>query len=250
MSQYLVDRFSLAFKAGLINRFGRIPSAEKFTIEFNFRNKPLPPISRETARQWIVGRSLPNPVRLRLLINWLELDASFIFAARIRDDSTDSTPIVDNKTAEDIRHLESYLLQKQERLGQAAINFVSPLTCILNKEGVIILVNTAWRAAAQSYPKLKHGELACEGISYLAVCENAKQSESAAKIAQCIRDVVQDNTKSFGAKYPCHSEKEKRWFEVKISAYEFRGEVCYVVSHMPITELLFDLDNKSVRLNS
>jgi len=38
MSQYLVDRFNLAFKAGLINRFGRIPAAEKFTIEFNFRN--------------------------------------------------------------------------------------------------------------------------------------------------------------------------------------------------------------------
>ena len=247
MSQYLVDRFNLVFKAGLINRFGRIPAAEKFTIEFNFRNAPLAPITRETARQWIIGRSLPNPVRLRLLVNWLELDASFIFATRT---PADSPSIVDNKTAEDIRHLESYLLQKQERLGQAAINFASPLTCILNKEGVIILVNIAWRASAQNYPKLKHGELACEGINYLAVCENAKQSDSASKIAQFIRDVVQDNTKSFGAKYPCHSEKEKRWFEVKISAYEFRGEVCYIVTHMPITELLFDLDNKSVRLNS
>ena len=246
MSQYLVDRFNLVFKAGLINRFGRIPSAEKFTIQFNFRNKPLPSISRETARQWIVGRSLPNPVRLRLLINWLELDASFIFASRIRDDAL---PIVGNKTTEDIRHLESYLLQKQERLGQAAINFASPLTCILNKEGVIILVNIAWRTSAQNYPKLNHGKLACEGINYLAVCENSKQSESAAKIAQFIRDVVQDNTKSFGAKYPCHSEKEKRWFEVKISAYEFRGEVCFIVSHIPITETLFDLDNQSVKLS-
>jgi len=247
MSQYLVDRFNLVFKAGLINRFGRTPSAEKFTIEFNFRNAPLPPINRETARQWIIGQSLPSPVRLRLLINWLELDASFIFARRTPDDTP---PIVNNKTAEDIRHLESYLLQKQERLGQAAINFASPLTCILNKEGVIILVNSAWRAAAQSYPKLKHGELACEGINYLAVCEKAKESDSAVKIARFIRDVVQDNTKSFGAKYPCHSQQEKRWFEVKISAFEFRGEICYIVAHTPITEMLFDLDNKSVRLSS
>ena len=247
MSQYLVDSFNLAFKAGLINRFGRIPAAEKFTIEFNFRNTPLPPINRETARQWIIGEALPNPVRLRLLINWLELDASFIFAAR----TTDSPPpIVRSKNAEDSRHLESYLHQKQERLGQAAINFVSPLTCVLDKEGVIILVNTAWRASAQHYPRLKHGELACEGINYLAVCDNAKNSDSAVKIAQFIREVVQDNTKSFGAKYPCHSEIEKRWFEVKISAFELRGEICYIVTQMPITELLFDLENKSVRLSS
>ena len=247
MSQYLVDRFNLVFKAGLINRFGRIPTAEKFTIEFNFRNAPLAPITRETARQWIIGRSLPNPVRLRLLVNWLELDASFIFAMRTL---AYCSSIVSDKATEDIRHLESYRRQKQERLGQAAINFASPLICILDKEGVIVLVNVAWRAAALNYPQLKHGELACEGINYLAVCENAKNSESAIKIAQFIRDVMQDNTKSFGAKYPCHIEKEKRWFEVKISAYEFRGEVCYIVTHMPITELLFDLDNKSVRLNS
>ena len=63
MSQHLVDRFNLVFKAGLINRFGRIPAAEKFTIEFNFRNTPLSPINRETARQWIIGEALPNPVR-------------------------------------------------------------------------------------------------------------------------------------------------------------------------------------------
>jgi hypothetical protein len=127
---------------------------------------------------------------------------------------------------------------------------VSPLTCVLDKEGVIILVNTAWRASAQHYPRLKHGELACEGINYLAVCDNAKNSDSAVKIAQFIREVVQDNTKSFGAKYPCHSEIEKRWFEVKISAFELRGEICYIVTHMPITELLFDLENESVRLSS
>ncbi len=247
MSQNLVDRFNLVFKAGLINRFGRIPAAEKFTIEFNFRNTPLSPINRETARQWIIGESLPNPVRLRLLINWLELDASYIFSRRTPDGSP---PIVRHKNAEDSRHLEVYLHQKRERLGQAAINFVSPLTCILDKEGVIILVNTAWRASAQNYPKLKHGKLACEGINYLAVCDNAKNSDSAVKIAQFIRDVVQDNTKSFGAKYPCHSEKEKRWFEVKISSFEFRDEICYIVTHMPITEGLFDLDNRSVRFNS
>ncbi len=247
MSQYLVDRFNLAFKAGLINRFGRVPSAEKFTIEFNFRNAPLAPITRETARQWVIGQSLPSPLRLRLLINWLELDASFIYEMRTPDGSP---PIVRHKNAEDSRHLESYLHQKQERLGQAAINFVSPLTCILDKEGVIILVNTAWRASSQNYPRLKHGELACEGINYLALCDNAKNSDSAVKIAQFIRDVVQDNTKSFSAKYSCHSETEKRWFEVKISAFEFRDEICYIVTHMPITEQLFDLEDKSVRLSS
>ena len=49
MSQNLVDRFNLVFKAGLINRFGRIPAAEKFTIEFNF----------------VILPSLPSTVKLR-----------------------------------------------------------------------------------------------------------------------------------------------------------------------------------------
>ena len=39
----------MAFRAGLINRFGEIPTASKLAIEFNLRNFQSKPISRESA---------------------------------------------------------------------------------------------------------------------------------------------------------------------------------------------------------
>jgi len=130
-------------------------------------------------------------------------------------------------------------------LAQAALNFVSPLTAILNTDGVIILVNSAWRSAAMLYPKLKGGSLGCEGVNYLAVCEKAMGSGSieANKVARAIRAVNADYSKIFTSQYPCHSNGDKRWFEVKVSAYKHFNDVCCVVTHMPITEATFKKKN-------
>ena len=116
------------------------------------------------------------------------------------------------------------------------------MTAILNTDGIIILVNNAWRSAAMLYPKLKGGSLGCEGVNYLEVCDKAKGlgSTEANKVAQCIRDVMADNTNTFVSKYPCHSNGDKRWFEVKVSAYEHLKEVCIVLTHIPITEADFN----------
>ena len=45
------------------------------------------PISRETARKWINGQSLPSSPRLKTLISWLDLDASFIYATSITEEN-------------------------------------------------------------------------------------------------------------------------------------------------------------------
>jgi hypothetical protein len=93
------------------------------------------------------------------------------------------------------------------------------------------------------YPKLKGGSLCCEGINYLAICDKAVGlgSAEANKVARFIRDVIANNTKIFATKYPCHSNGDKRWFEVKVSAYKHSDEVCFVVTHMPITEAIYNL---------
>lgn len=242
INQLVIERFLLAFRAGLINRFGEIPTANKLAIEFNFRNTQSSPISRESARKWINGQSLPESSRLKTLISWLNLDASFIFATSIIEIEHPQSEV---ESGEDLTKLEAYRLRKIEGLGQAAINFVSPLTAILDKEGFIILVNNAWRAAAMVYPKLKDGNLGCEGINYLELCDKARgpDSEEAHKVAKSIRDVIYDNSKSFKIKYPCHSKEEKRWFEVNISAFVYKSDVCYIVSHLPISEKIFQQKN-------
>jgi hypothetical protein len=200
------------------------------------------PISRESARKWINGQSLPSSPRLKTLISWLDLDASFIYSTSINEDKQ---PTFDSVSQRDTRKLEVYNLRKKESLGQAALNFTSPLTAILDKDGYIILVNSAWRAVAMAYPKLEMGKLVCEGVNYLTVCDNAgKTSKEAIKVAKCIREVILDNKKEFNIQYPCHSNVKKNWFEVKISAFKHQNDVCYILTHIPITEAIYNLYNK------
>ena len=232
----------MAFRAGLINRFGEIPTASKLAIEFNLRNFQSKPISRESARKWINGQSMPETARLKALIGWLNLDASFIYSTTITEKASIPVAIDSQKN---MAKVEAYERRKIEGLAQAAMNFVSPLTAVLNTEGIIILVNSAWRSAAMLYPKLKGGSLGCEGVNYLAVCEKAMGPGSieANKVAKFIRSVLVENTKIFTSKYPYHTNGDKRWFEVKVSAYKKLNDVFCIVSYMPITEATFNKKN-------
>jgi 3-deoxy-D-manno-octulosonic-acid transferase len=128
----VIERFHLAFRAGLINRFGEIPTASKLAIEFNLRNFQSKPISRESARKWINGQSIPETARLKTLIGWLNLDAAFIYSTTITE--TASIPVAIDRQ-KDRAKVEAYGRRKIEGLAQAALNFVSPLTAVLNTEG-------------------------------------------------------------------------------------------------------------------
>jgi hypothetical protein len=185
---------------------------------------------------------MPESSRLKILISWLNLDASFIYSTTITEKASIPVAIDSEK---DRAKVEAYGRRKIEGLAQAALNFVSPLTAVLNTEGIIILVNSAWRSAAMLYPKLKGGSLGCEGVNYLAVCEKAMGhgSEDANKVARAIRAVIAEHSKTFTSKYPCHSNGDKRWFEVKVSTYKHLDDVCCVVTHMPITEATFNKKN-------
>jgi hypothetical protein len=68
------ENFAALLRDSLRTRFGRIPSAAVVAREFNLRAYDTPPISQESARRWIRGVSLPEEQRLRVLVNWLNLD--------------------------------------------------------------------------------------------------------------------------------------------------------------------------------
>lgn len=80
------------------------------------------------------GQSIPETARLKTLIGWLNLDASFIYSTTITEKVSIHVGIA---SEQDRAKVEAYGLRKIEGLAQAALNFVSPLTAILNKEGVI-----------------------------------------------------------------------------------------------------------------
>lgn len=68
------ENFSALLRDSLRSRFGRIPSAAVFAREFNLRAYDTSPISQESARRWLRGVSLPEEARLRVLVNWLNLN--------------------------------------------------------------------------------------------------------------------------------------------------------------------------------
>lgn len=63
----------------LIIKFGRVPSASLFANQFNLRAYGTSTITRETARKWILGLSIPEIDKLIVLTEWLDLDISSIF---------------------------------------------------------------------------------------------------------------------------------------------------------------------------
>jgi hypothetical protein len=80
---------------------------------------------------------MPETARLKALIGWLNLDAAFIYSTTITEKASIPVGIESEK---DRAKVEAYERRKIEGLAQAALNFVSPLTAVLNTEGIIILV--------------------------------------------------------------------------------------------------------------
>jgi hypothetical protein len=70
--------FSKELSRCLIEYYGRMPSASVLSRDFNLRANEEAAISQETARRWIRSLSLPEIERLKILVEWLGLDMSFL----------------------------------------------------------------------------------------------------------------------------------------------------------------------------
>ncbi len=67
-------KFERTLRTGIERKLGRQVSAQRFADQFNLRAHGTDTISRETARKWILGPTIPDYERLAVLIEWLELD--------------------------------------------------------------------------------------------------------------------------------------------------------------------------------
>lgn len=106
---------------------------------------------------------------------------------------------------------------------------------VIGQSGQIIYVNRAW---------VNFG--VCNGMplnfdwigqNYLNVC-NADQADSkltTLNTRQGILAVINRKLSSFEAEYPCHSATERRWFMMRISAMQVKGQPLFLVSHTNIT---------------
>ena len=226
----MLERFSIALRSGLVNKFNRIPTAQKFSDEFNLRS--VNPITRETARKWINGLVMPESERLLILIQWLNLNSDYVYL--------NSTEVDEKKSSQN--KIQS--LRKIEAFARNALNFASPRIAIMDKHGIIIMVNEAWRAAANRNPPLHKTTTLCEGANYLEILDKVKglEKENAREMASDIRELYRNPGKKFQFKYPCHSPAKKHWFLAELSSFNEGTNNCLVISHQEISELQFLAD--------
>ena len=70
----MLRKFERTLRTGIERKLGRQVSAQRFADQFNLRAHGTDTISRETARKWILGTTIPDYERLAVLIEWLELN--------------------------------------------------------------------------------------------------------------------------------------------------------------------------------
>jgi len=118
---------------------------------------------------------------------------------------------------------------------QKTLDALQSHIAILDENGAIIAVNSAWKAFANS------NDLATEfcgpGTNYLLACDSASGecSEEGHVVGEGIRAVIAGLRPIFYLEYPCHSPTERRWFSVRVTSFEIDGHVRAVVCHDDIT---------------
>jgi two-component system CheB/CheR fusion protein len=126
------------------------------------------------------------------------------------------------------------LLRDAERL-QAVLDSLPEHVAVLDGNGIITVVNRAWRefAASNGDPDLSKTGI---GSDYLSVCDINKSDDGsvAARAHDGLIGVLNGSLPSFSLKYPCHSPERDQWFLMHAAPIEHpNGGI--IVSHIDIT---------------
>ncbi|MEI7812474.1 MAG: PAS domain S-box protein [Ignavibacteria bacterium] len=133
--------------------------------------------------------------------------------------------ITDKKNAE-------IALKKSEARIHNIINSISSQIAVIDKTGLIIMVNQAWRTFAW----LNDGSnLLDQKINYLEVCRRASKNNSPDAIIALngILDILNGVDIEFSMEFPCHSPKELRWFQMNVTPLDGGGAT---IVHTNITQ--------------
>lgn len=127
-------------------------------------------------------------------------------------------------------------LRLSEAAKQAAIlNALPTHIALLNAQGVIVAVNTAWREFG-----LANGLEGGDGVGqdYLAVCETPHEEadDIPRQAANGIRAVMNGTSTSFTLEYCCHAPTQERWFVMTVMPMAGELPNGVLVMHENITE--------------
>ena len=111
---------------------------------------------------------------------------------------------------------------------------------VLDAQGMIVMVNRAWRHYALAFSKLP-GQMPPNsdvGVNYLEIPSrdsDAPDSASASQAVNGIRAVLSGKTEAFTLRYPCHSPEQQFWFTMMVTPLMWEGQRGVLVIHRDST---------------
>ena len=114
------------------------------------------------------------------------------------------------------RKIAEDALRASEALLKDVLNSLTAHIAVLDGQGVITLVNAAWRRFAEQ----NGGGADCQpGVDYLAICRGVVCGQDGIEAQAALRGIQQvlgRTQAAFSLKYPCDSPTEARWFEMRV----------------------------------
>ena len=154
-------------------------------------------------------------------ISHVRVDGQNLFTVILRD-------ITERKGANE-------MLQASDAFTRAVLNSLSAHVCVLNKDGVILKTNDAWKefARQQADGLFIIGE---PGKNYLDLCRRtiAGGTSTGQAILKGIEAVLTGDQPSFSAEYRAALQEEERWFLMRVTP--LKGAKGVVISHTDISE--------------
>ena len=118
---------------------------------------------------------------------------------------------------------------------QGVQNSLSAHIAILDEQGRIVQVNTAWCRFGEQNGLQDPGYGV--GVNYLDLCDavTGPDEGEARQIATAIREILAGSSDERNVEYPCHSPQEKRWFIVRITRFNDGEHSWVILAHENIT---------------
>lgn len=125
-------------------------------------------------------------------------------------------------------------LTNGDGIAAAVIDALSSQICVVDHNGTILAVNSAWRRFGEENSAGAYKSNI--GLNYLGVCKGSAGTgaEEANDFAVGVRAVLEGKTDLFQLEYPCHSPHERRWFSGRVTPLQF-ADGGAVISHLNIT---------------
>ncbi|MGA2061476.1 MAG: ATP-binding protein [Thermoguttaceae bacterium] len=144
--------------------------------------------------------------------------------------------LLETETAAELLKKSDALIPISPEFLLQVVQVLPARVAVLDDRGKIVVVNRAWidYCKENGLSDKKFGV----GSDYLRLCRKSQSfsRENGPKAAKGIESVMAGRQDSFYQEYPCPSSNEQKWFQMRVSRFNYDGKSWILVNHENITE--------------